>query len=60
MNGKCWVAEFNARSVAQQLRSEADQALRLGDRDRCIEVISKLYDFMDEKGRAAVSLAEVN
>ena len=60
MNGKCWVAEFNARSVAQQLGSEADQALSRGDRDRCIEVIGKLYDFMDAKERAAVPSVAVN
>ena len=60
MNGKCWVMEFKARLVAQQLSSEADQALSVGNRDRCIEVIGKLYDVMDAKERAAIPSVAIN
>lgn len=54
-----WVKHISARALAYHLVHEADQALSEGDRDRCIEMIEKLYELTDIHCVAEVRLSVV-
>ena len=49
MHKREWVQEFASVSEVMLLSREADQALKDGDRERCLDIIGELYDLLDEE-----------